>query len=291
MKVAVVGADGQLGSDICEAFEQHRDEVVKLTIEDIEISDHDSVKAAFQHLHDVELVVNTAAFHNVPKCEEDPIQAFKINGLGALYLAKACGQLDIPLLHISTDYVFDGQKRQPYIETDRPLPLNVYGNTKLAGEHFIGANIEKYYILRASGLYGTHPCLAKGYNFVDLMLKLAGERDEVRVVDNEVLTPTFTEDVAAQIVKMVHSQARYGLYHATAEGWCSWYEFAGEIFTIAESKVTLNRAAPEEFAPSFNRPEYSVLENRSLKEQAINIMPHWKEGLRRYLHKKIGIPL
>jgi dTDP-4-dehydrorhamnose reductase len=291
MKVAVIGADGQLGTDICHAFSQNRDEVVKFTIDDIDISDHDSVQAAFQHLQDVELVVNTAAFHNVPKCEEDPIQAFKVNGLGSLYLAKECSRLDIPLLHISTDYVFDGQKRQPYIETDRALPLNVYGNTKLAGEHFIGANVEKYYILRASGLYGTHPCLAKGYNFVDLMLKLAKEREEVRVVDNEVLTPTFTEDVAAQIVKMAHSRARYGLYHATAEGWCSWYEFAGEIFALAQSQVTLNRANPGEFAPAFNRPEYSVLENRALKEQEINIMPHWKEGLRRYLHKKIGIPM
>lgn len=285
MKIAVVGANGQLGSDICEAFGSENFQVVPLTIEDIDISIKESVTAVFQKLQDVDVIVNTAAMHNVEKCEEDPVRSFGVNGIGSIYLAEVSNDIDAILLHISTDYVFDGSKRQPYIESDRPVPLNVYANTKLSGEHFVESIAKKFYILRVSGIYGKNPCMAKGYNFVDLMLKLAKEREEVRVVDNEILTPTATEDIARQIVKMVQGRAEYGLYHVTAEGSCSWHEFAKEIFSIAKSTVTLNVAAPGEFPIKVNRPEYSVLENAQLKKQNLNIMPHWKEGLRAYITK------
>ncbi len=294
MKLAVIGANGQLGRDICEAFETEGSQVIKLDIElddfsdlQVDISEIDSLSRAFGGLTDVDLVINTAAFHNVEACENDPVKAFKVNGIGAINLCRVCSDINKPLLHISTDYVFDGKKGSPYIETDRPVPLNVYGNTKLSGEHFIESTAKKYFILRVSGIYGKNPCLAKGgRNFVDLMLKLAAERDEVRVVDDEILTPTFTEDIARQIVKLAHSDARFGLYHCTAEGSCSWYEFAREIFTLTKSKVTLNKAAPGEFAVKVNRPKYSVLENKFLKDQNLNIMPPWQEGLKGYLKVK-----
>jgi dTDP-4-dehydrorhamnose reductase len=213
-----------------------------------------------------------------------------VNGVGSINLALVCNELDKPLLHIGTDYVFDGKKGKPYIESDKPLPLNVYGNTKLSGEHFIESMAKKYYILRVSGIYGKNPCLAKGgMNFVDLMLKLAKEREEVRVVDDEVLTPTFTEDIAAQIVKLAHADPEYGLYHCTAESRCSWYEFAKEIFSLTKSSVTLNKAAPGEFAIKVNRPKYSVLENKFLKDQNLNFMPPWQDGLKRYLQIKYDI--
>ncbi len=284
MKIAVIGANGQLGSDICIAL-KNTDDIVELIIDDIDISNKNSVEKVFNN-SDVDMIINTAAFHNVEKCEDEPETAFKVNGIGSLNLAEISNKLDIPVLHISTDYVFDGEKMAPYIETDLPIPLNVYGNTKLSGEYFISTIAKKYYVLRVSGIYGVNPCMAKGYNFVDLMIKLSKERDEVRVVDDEYLTPTYTGEIANQIAKIVHSDLKYGLYHLTAEGSCSWYEFAKEIFRLTKSDVKLNKAEPGEFAIKINRPKYSVLENKGLKDQNLNIMSHWKEGLAEYIKKK-----
>ncbi len=284
MKIAVIGANGQLGSDICIAL-KNTDDIVEFIIDDIDISNKNSVEKAFNN-SDVDMIINTAAFHNVEKCEDEPETAFKVNGIGSLNLAEISNKLDIPVLHISTDYVFDGEKMAPYIETDLPIPLNVYGNTKLSGEYFISTIAKKYYVLRVSGIYGVNPCMAKGYNFVDLMIKLSKERNEVRVVDDEYLTPTYTGEIANQIAKIVHSDLKYGLYHLTAEGSCSWYEFAKEIFRLTKSDVKLNKAEPGEFAIKINRPKYSVLENKGLKDQNLNIMSHWKEGLAEYIKKK-----
>ncbi|MCU0285453.1 MAG: dTDP-4-dehydrorhamnose reductase [Acidobacteria bacterium] len=286
MKIAVIGADGQLGTDICKAIAKTNHELLRLTIADIDVADHASVSRVLEELTPG-LVINTAAFHHVEKCEEETIKAFEVNALGPRNLARVCNHIDAALMHISTDYVFDGKKRAPYIETDNPMPLNVYANTKLAGEYFIEATARKYYILRVCGIYGKSPCLGKGgMNFVELMLKLSRERDEVRVVDDEILTPTSTVEIAAQIVKMIGANAQYGLYHATAEGSCSWFEFAAEIFNITKPNIKFNKAAPGEFAVKVNRPSYSVLENKFLKDQGIHIMRHWKEGLRDYLKLK-----
>lgn len=284
MKTAVIGADGQLGTDICQAIEKTGHELIPLTIEHIEVSDIDSVSGALNEVKP-QLVINTAAFHHLETCEDQPVKAFEVNALGPRNLSMVCNDLDAALMHISTDYVFDGKKRAPYIETDKPMPLNVYANTKLSGEHFVEAIAKKYYILRVSGIYGKAPCIGKGgMNFVELMIKLSREKEEVRVVDNEILTPTSTKEISHQIVKMIESDPQYGLYHATAEGSCSWYEFAGEIFNITKPNIKFNKAAPGEFAVKVNRPEYSVLENKFLKDQGINIMRHWKEGLRTYLN-------
>jgi len=283
MRIAVIGADGQLGTDICAAVDNTPDELVRLTIKHIDVSDIDSVSRVLKEANP-QMVINTAAFHHVEKCEEEPVKAFEVNALGARNLALVCNDLDASLMHISTDYVFDGKKRAPYIETDKPMPLNVYANTKLSGEYFVESITKKFYILRVSGIYGKAPCIGKGgLNFVELMVKLSRERPEVRVVDNEILTPTSTVEISHQILKMTANDAQYGLYHVTAEGSCSWYEFAREIFDITKPKITFNKAAPGEFAVKVNRPEYSVLENKNLKDQEINIMRHWKEGLRTYL--------
>jgi dTDP-4-dehydrorhamnose reductase len=283
MRIAVIGADGQLGTDICAAIDNTQDDLIRLTIEHIEVSDIDSVSRVLKEVNP-QLVINTAAFHHVEKCEEEPVKAFEVNALGARNLAMVCNDLDASLMHISTDYVFDGKKRAPYIETDKPMPLNVYANTKLSGEYFVEAIAKKFYILRVSGIYGKAPCIGKGgLNFVELMVKLSRERPEVRVVDNEILTPTSTVEISHQIVKMIERNAQYGLYHVTAEGCCSWYEFAREIFDITKPNIKFNKAAPGEFAVKVNRPEYSVLENKFLKDQGINMMRHWKQGLRTYL--------
>jgi len=186
-------------------------------------------------------------------------------------------------MHISTDYVFDGAKRTPYVEQDAPLPLNVYGNSKLAGEYFVRGLNRRHFVLRVSGIYGHHPCRGKGgLNFVEMMLKLATERDEVRVVDDERTTPTPTVQVARQAVVLAHT-ADYGLYHASCEGSCSWYEFARAIFDLSGAKVTLERAQPGEFAAKVLRPKYSVMENAALKQKELSVFSPWQQGLKDYL--------
>lgn len=283
MRIAIIGANGQLGSDVTSVLKKNGYDVSELTHNEIEISNIDCVDVVLKDIKP-DVVVNTAAFHNVPRCEEEPEKAFLVNGVGTMNLARISNDIDATLIHISTDYVFDGEKKSPYVEIDPPAPLNVYGNTKLSGEYFIRAIANKYYILRVSGLYGENPCRAKGgYNFVELMLKKAKEQDEVRVVNDEFLTPTFTKEVARQISKMLKKMPGYGLYHATAEGSCSWYEFAKAIFEITDTEVNLKEAAPGEFASGVKRPKYSVLENYNLKKAGINIFKHWKESLEEYI--------
>jgi dTDP-4-dehydrorhamnose reductase len=282
MRVAVIGAAGQLGVDVVAAFNRNGDDVSSLTHSDIELSDLDSVSACLKTLHP-EFVVNTAAMHHVENCEREPQKAFAVNGLGAWNLAQVSKEIGSTLVHISTDYVFDGSKSEPYVEQDAPRPLNAYGNTKLSGEHFVRAGLDKHFVLRTSAIYGKSPCRAKGgLNFVDLMLKLARERGKVRVVDTEFVTPTRTTEIARQIVTLSRSEA-YGLYHTTAEGFCSWHQFAAEIFRLTNTTVTLEVAGPNEFPMKVRRPIYSVLENRALKNHGLNVFQPWQTGLRDYL--------
>jgi dTDP-4-dehydrorhamnose reductase len=286
MRIAVIGSNGQLGSDIARAFESNGDEVLQLTHEDIAIENLDSVSRVLNNAH-ADLIVNTAAMHHVEKCESEPERAFAVNALGSRNLASVSDAIGASLVHVSTDYVFDGKKGKPYEETDAPMPLNVYGNTKLSGEYFVRSKARKHFVLRVSAIYGDRPCRAKGgLNFVEIMLKLAREKGKVRVVDSEFVTPTPTKEIAEQIVKLSRSE-NYGLYHATAEGSCSWYEFAKEIFVRTSTKVDLQIAAPNEFAMKVTRPTYSVLENRRLKEAGLNVFKPWQTGLQDYLEGKL----
>jgi dTDP-4-dehydrorhamnose reductase len=287
MKIAVVGGDGQLGSDVVTAFSKTGDTVRALTHADIELSNIDSVFSTVRELKP-QFVVNTAAMHHVEKCEADAERAFAVNAMGVRHLALAAREIGAVLLHISTDYVFDGAKKSPYVEQDAPRPLNVYGNSKLAGEYFVRSTADKHFVLRTSAIYGRNPCRAKGgLNFIELMLKLAKERGSVRVVDSEFVSPTPTVDLAKQIVALSHSEA-YGLYHATAEESCSWYAFAQEIFALTNTKTNLERAGPNEFPAKVPRPAYSVLENDGLKSKGLNILRPWQDGLRDYLAQRNG---
>jgi len=282
LTVTIIGADGQLGSDLVTAFCNHGDEVQAVAHRDLEITDPEAARRVLQE-SGPQVIVNTAAMHHVENCEREPEKAYAVNALGARNLALAARDLGAVLVHVSTDYVFDGSKKSPYLETDTPQPLNVYGNTKLAGEYFVRSLLSRHFVLRTSALYGKAPCRAKGgLNFVDLMLKLARERGEVRVVDDEYVSPTSTRDLAAQIVALSRVD-EYGLYHATAEGSCSWYEFAREIFAIADVKVKLMVAPPGAFPAKVPRPAYSVLENRALNTRGLNRFRPWAEGLAEYL--------
>jgi len=282
MKVVVIGANGQLGTDVARAMESHGYPTSRLTHTEIEIGDEASVAAALSELRP-SAVINTAAFHNVDQCEKQPTQAFAVNALGARNLAQYCAGAGVYLLHISTDYVFDGMKKAPYVEMDCALPLNTYGISKLAGEHYVRTTCPTAAIMRVSGVYGVNPCRAKnGLNFVRLMLKLAGERTEIRVVDDEILTPTYSVDIARQAVELIKNHAP-GLFHATAQGSCSWYEFARCVFDKSATSVNLQKALPGEFPSKVTRPSYSVLDNAGLRSLGLDVMPSWQNGLERYL--------
>lgn len=285
MKVAIIGGNGQLGRDVAAAFSAEGCAVTTFTHEDVEISSLESVRILLGSLRP-EVVVNTAAFHNVDKCEAEPGLAFAVNGTGARNLAQVTEETGATILHVSTDYVFDGQKSSPYVEEDLPAPLNVYGNTKLSGEFFVRSINPRHFVVRTSAIYGENPCRAKGgLNFIELMLKLSKEREELRVVNDEFVTPTPTLQIARQLVALSRS-SDYGLYHATAEGSCSWYEFAAAIFELTKTKVRLEAAKPGEFPAKVPRPKYSVLENHALKSKSLNVFTHWKEGLENYLARR-----
>jgi dTDP-4-dehydrorhamnose reductase len=287
LKIAVVGANGQLGKDISAVFEEAGDSVARLTHPDIEIVSEDSVVSVLGAIAP-DLVINTAAMHHVEKCESDPAGSFAVNGVGARNVARWAAQANVPIAYISTDYVFGGDKKSPYVESDAPAPLNVYGVTKLAGEHFTCCQNPKHFVLRVSGLYGLNPCRAKGgLNFVELMLKLSREREELRVVDDEFVSPTPTIQVAKQLLRLSRTDA-YGLYHATTEGSCSWYEFAREIFALSGAKVRLEKAAHGEFPAKVPRPKYSVLDNAALRTASLNVFTDWRAGLRDYLGTRGG---
>lgn len=285
MNVAVIGANGQLGTDVVEQFGRAGHRVSGFTHEDLDICAINSIRQALVTMEPA-IIVNTAAMHNVEKCEAEPLRAYDVNALGTRNLATAAEELGAKLVHVSTDYVFDGAKRSPYTEEDPAAPLNVYGNTKLAGEAFLSQLAGKNFVVRTSALYGKRPCRGKGgRNFIDLMRKLAVERDEIRVVDSEFVSPTSTEELAKQIVVLSQTD-EYGLYHATAEGSCSWHECARLVLGAMGAEKKLKIAAPEEFPTKIRRPGYSVLENARLKKHSLNIFSDWKEGVRNYLLSK-----
>ena len=285
MNVAVIGGSGQLGSDVCTAFERNGDSVARLDHSSINVESASSVADALGKCK-AEYIVNTAAMHHVEKCEENPELAFAINGVGARNVAAWAQRAGATVAYISTDYVFDGAKTTPYVETDAARPLNVYGITKLDGENFTLASSPRSIVLRVSAIYGQHPCRAKGgLNFVELMLKLARERGKMRVVADEYISPTPTVQIAAQLVELSRSES-FGVFHGTTEGSCSWYEFTEEILSASGTKAILEKADPGEFPVKVPRPKYSVLENAALKRAGKSIFTDWRTGLHDYLHDR-----
>lgn len=284
MKVAVVGANGQLGTDLLDALSTAGIEAVGLGHADIEVADAASVEAALGS-HRPDAVLNTAAYHNMPRCEEDPSRAFAVNAVGALNLARASAELGARNVYFSTDYVFDGARHEPYLETDVPAPLNVYGASKLAGERLTEVYAPGSLVLRVSGLYGRVPCRDKGENFVSKMIGLAARLPEVRVVTDEVLTPTSTRAIAEKTVELLETGAA-GLFHLTCEGSCSWHEFAREIFTRLEIATPLHEATVADFPSPVRRPTYSVLANTRLAAAGLAPMPHWREALADFLQRE-----
>ena len=286
LKVFLIGVDGQLGTDIKDCFIAKGIEVHGLIgLKEIDICDYDdSLDKITSSKPD--LVINTAAFHNVDLCEDELEQAFKVNVGGVKNIAGICREMDIPLMHFSTDYVFDGSMNTPYLEDDCPGPLSIYAISKLGGERVIQYMLDKYYLVRLSGLYGHAGYTGKGnINFVETMLKLAESKKEIRVVDDQVLTPTSTMDAAEKLSELIGT-SKYGLYHMTNTGSCSWYEFTLEIFRLMDIKINVIPVSSEEFGARAIRPKYSVLDNANLRKVGIRDMDEWKKSLRHYLEKR-----
>ncbi|MCK4758817.1 MAG: dTDP-4-dehydrorhamnose reductase [Candidatus Aminicenantes bacterium] len=282
MKIAIIGADGQLGSDLVKTLEGN--DVFPLLYPDLDITKPERTKNILSQLS-LEFVINTAAFHRVDECEDDPVSAFEVNALAVRNLSLICKELDLTLVHFSTDYVFDGKKETPYVEEDPPHPLNVYGVSKLAGEYFVRTILKRYFLIRTCGLYGEAGCWGKGSNFVDTVISLGKKNDTLKIVNDQIVTPTSTAELALKIKELIRTQ-HYGLYHLTNEGQCTWFEFTETIFSLVRESPNLLPVDSESYGARALRPPYSVLENRKAKKVGLNEFSHWKDALKQYLKKK-----
>jgi len=277
MKVALIGAKGQLGQDIVKTGPEGV-ELKKFTHEDIDITDRERVMNLLGK-EPFDVIINTAAFHKTDQCEDEPEKAFSVNAVGVKNLADACLETGAVLLHISTDYVFDGKKKkQPYYEDDQPNPINIYGLSKYAGELIIRNYLDRYYIVRSSSLYGVAGASGKGGNFPYTILKKARAGEKLRVVDDVFMVPTHTYDLAEGIWKLITEEHPYGVYHITHTGYCTWYEFAVKILELAGIKAEIEPVKHTEFPVKAKRPLWSVLGTR----RGIELCP-WEEGLKRFI--------
>ncbi|MBO8175046.1 MAG: dTDP-4-dehydrorhamnose reductase [Thermococcus sp.] len=280
MKVAIIGANGQLGTDLAEVFGE---EAIPLTHKDLDVTDFESLKILKELKPEV--IINTAAYVRVDDAELYPEKAFQVNTIGALNVARIANEIDAVNVYISTDYVFDGTKGEPYTEEDAPNPLNVYGLSKYAGEIFTRNYSKKYYIIRVASLYGKAGASGKGGNFVEFMIQKAKRGEEIRVVDNMFMSPTYTKDVARMLKKFLELKPRFGIYHVVNEGYCSWYEFTRAIFEILGWDVEVKPIKSSELRRLAKRPMFSALKNEKLEKLGLR-MRHWREALGEYLKEK-----
>jgi len=286
MRIAIIGADGQLGSDLVRTLAG--DEIFPLYYPEFDVTRPDIMRSILQGLRP-DTVINTAAFHRVDECEDNPEMSFRVNSIAVRDLARLAGDLDFILVHFSTDYVFDGRKKAPYVEADPPNPLNVYAVSKLAGEFFVRALTEKHFLIRTCGLFGEASSREKGHNFVDRMIALAEAGKPLRVVDDQWITPTSTAELAERTSGLIRTD-QYGLFHLTSEGQCTWFRFAQELFTLLDKRPLLEPVSSMAFAAKARRPPYSVLENKRAREIGLKDFSSWNDALRAYLEKKGLMP-
>lgn len=283
----IIGAGGQLGHDLVRTFDGAMGEIVALTHGDIEVCDDEKVRSMILGRRPTH-VIDLAAFHKTDTCEEEVEKAFRVNCFAAGNFARICTEIDAVMVFVSTDYVFSGKKATPWAESDPTGAINVYGMSKRAGESMVEAYSRRFFIIRTSGLYGAAGASGKGGNFVETMIRLAKEGREIRVVNDQVLPPTYTRDLAEKIWEILETDA-HGTYHCTNSGACSWYEFAREIFQQTGLGPKLGRQSTQESGTRAARPAYSVLGNFRLKEVGIREMRPWRAALSDYLFEKHGI--
>lgn len=283
MRVAVLGAGGQLGRDLCPRLSG---DVVPLTRSDIDLDRPDTF-AAFFSARRPDVFLNCAAYNLVDRAEVEPDAAFRVNAWGVRELARACRAANARLVHVSTDYVFglDSTRTTPFREDDAPGPVSVYGLSKLAGEYLVRSICPRHLVVRTCGLYGVWGTGGKGGNFVETMLRFAGQGKPLRVVSDQRCTPTYTADLADAIAQLIAREAE-GLYHVTNGGDMSWYEFAAEIFRQTGTKADLTPITTAERNDPAKRPLYSVLALEKLVASGVPRPRPWQDALAAYLHER-----
>ena len=275
MKILVTGSNGMLGHDLIDVLKDNH-ELILTTSKTLDITDKDKV-IEFIRENNPDIVINSAAYTDVDGCEENQDIAYAVNGDGVENLALGCREVDCPLVHVSTDYVFDGTARDPIREDGKIGPISVYGKSKLKGEEAIQKILDKFFIVRTAWLYGIN-----GGNFPKTMLELAKNHSEITVVYDEVGTPTYTPDLAYAISQLIDTDY-YGIYHITNSGHCSWCEFARYIFEVAGSDVNVIPVTASEFARPAPRPHYSVLENKRWIDKGFEPLRHYKDAAKEYI--------
>jgi dTDP-4-dehydrorhamnose reductase len=281
-RILLVGVHGQLGSDLKLALSHH--EVIGTTHQELDVVLFEQVQETVR-IHQPQVIINTSAFHRVDVCETEVMRAFEVNAYGVRNLALAARDVDAALLHFSTDYVFEGNARQPYTENDPPNPVNIYGVSKLAGEKILRYLWEKSFVIRTCGLYGHAGSSGKGSNFIEMMLKKAQNQEPIRVVDDQHLTPTSTRELSRKVAQLIETD-HYGLYHITSNGECSWFEFARKIFELQGIRADLAPTSSREFKSAAKRPAYSVLANARLQQWGMDDLKPWEVALQEYLENR-----
>ena len=276
LNILVTGANGQLGNEIRLLGATSKNNYIFTDVTELNITDKAAISAMVKE-HRIQVIINCAAYTNVDKAEDDEATADLLNHTAARYLAEAAKEADAVLIHVSTDYVFHGDKNVPYTEDEPTSPLGVYGRTKLAGEQAIQQSGCRYLIFRTAWLYSSF-----GNNFVKTMRRLTSERDTLNVVFDQVGSPTFAGDLACAIFEVVEKEAYVGtegIYHYSNEGVCSWYDFAVEISNLSHTRCDIRPCHSDEFPSKVTRPSYSVLDKTKLKKTFGIVVPHWKESL------------
>ncbi len=273
MNIAVTGAEGMLGYALKRVFSDIG--LVELSYDQLDVTVLDDTVNKIRKLNP-DFVIHAAAFTNVDQCEEMPEKAFQVNGIGTRNVAMACHEVGCPVIYISSDYVFDGNKDTPYNEWDRTNPINTYGQSKLIGEEYISTLTNKFFIIRTSWLYGEN-----GSHFVDTIVRLLSEKESIDVVNDQVGCPTYTLDLA-KIIRVVMEKG-YGIYHVTNSGNCSWFDFARTIASRGKMERKIVPVSSESYKRPARRPANSVLANTMLRLEGIGELRHWEEALDEYL--------
>lgn len=276
MRVLVTGVKGQLGHDVMNELAKRGYEGVGVDVEEMDITDRDAVERVMREAH-VDKVMHCAAWTAVDAAEDQVELCRKVNAVGTENIARMCRELDLPMVYLSTDYVFDGEGERPWEPDDERHPLNVYGQTKYEGELAVEKYLEKYFIVRIAWVFGIN-----GNNFIKTMLRLSETHDTLTVVDDQIGSPTYTYDLARLLVDMLETE-KYGRYHATNEGLCSWCDFAKEIFRQAGKKVTVLPVTSDEYPAKAKRPHNSRMNKDKLEEMGFTRLPSWQDALGRYL--------
>jgi len=280
--ILVTGGNGQLASCIKDVEKQYDDlNVIYTDYLELDICDLDQLIFFFESNKQIDYCINCAAYTAVDKAETEVEKAFEINATGAKNLAHVCNDHGAVLIHVSTDFVFDGENNEPYTETDVVNPISVYGDSKLQGEVEIQQALKEHFIIRTSWLYSEY-----GNNFMKTMLRLAETRDEISVVSDQIGTPTYAGDLAEIIIQIINTKTqKHGIYHYSNEGVVSWFEFAQEIFELTKNKIKVNPIASREYLTPAKRPKYSVLDKKIIIDVFKIDIPFWRDSLKKVILK------